>query len=408
LIVRTPGGSVEVRDMFAGTSTIPSPLMSRGGMSNAGRLVTSDDAVGLPAAGAAVRLLAETTGELPCIVRRDGDAEPERVPNSPQWSLLHNEPNRDQSPFDFFAYLVSSLQQSNAYIQKTKSRGQVMELIPLDPENVIPFYKDGLMQYRVYRNGTSTVLTREDLIHIPGILWRHPFIGISPIQLHRNSLGAALAAEEFGGRFFANDGQPGGVIEVAEAMQKPQKEELMEGWNARHRGVGNSHRTGLLTNGAKYQPLGVSMQDAAYVESQRFSVQQVARIFRVPAAMIGDDTAQKPSNTHPEVANQAFLQFGLQPWLTRIEQGLWKDPDLFPNRGLKPSFVVEAILRADITSRYQAYLWAKQAGWLTANEIRAKEDMPSIEGGDELQQTPVGGAPNPTDQKPPDPEPDDV
>lgn len=397
--------------MFAGSSTIPSPLMSKGNWSNAGRLVTPDDAVGLPSALAAIRLLAETTGELPCIVRRDGEGEPERVPKSNQWRLLHTEPNAEQSPMDFYAYLVTSLQQSNAYIQKTKSRGEVMELLPLDPETVVPFFKDGQMQYRVYREGRSTVLTRADLIHIPGILWRHPFIGISPIAVHRNSLGAALAAEEFGGRFFSNDGQPGGVIEVAESMQKPQKEELIEGWNARHQGVGSSHRTGLLTNGAKYQPLGVSMQDAAYVESQRFSVQQIARIFRVPAAMIGDDTAQKPSATHPEVVNQAFLQFSLGPWLTRVEQGLWKDPDLFPDRGLKPSFVVEAILRADITSRYQAYLWAKQAGWMTANEIRAKEDMPSIAGGDELQQTPVGGAPNEPsgiDKTVPDPEPDDA
>jgi HK97 family phage portal protein len=397
--------------MFAGSDAIPTPAMEKGFWSNAGRTVRADDAVGLPAALAAVRLLAETTGELPCIVRRDGEEEPERVPTSDQWALLHNEPNQEQSPFDLFAYIVASLQQSNAYILKTKSRGKVYELRPIDPELVAPFYKDGYMQYRVYEGGRSKVLTREDLIHIPGILWRHPFIGISPIQAHRNSLGAALAAEEFGGRFFTNDGQPGGVIEVTESMQKPQKDELMEGWNARHQGVGNSHRTGLLTNGAKYQPLGVSMQDAAYVESQRFTVQQIARIFRVPAAMIGDDTAQKPSNTHPEVANQAFLQFSLQPWLTRIEQALWKDSDLFPDRSLRPSFVVEAILRADITSRYQAYLWAKQAGWLTANEIRAKEDMPSIEGGDELQQTPVGGAPNePTgkDLTVPNPEPDDA
>jgi HK97 family phage portal protein len=414
LIIRTPGGRAEVRDMFAGTSTIPQPMMSRGGWSNAGRLVSADDAVGLPAALAAVRLLAETTGELPCIVRRDGEAEPERVPTSSQWSLLHNEPNEDQSPFDFFAYLVASLQQSNAYILKTKSRRQVMELIPLDPETVFPFHKDGQMQYRVYREGKSTLLTREDIIHIPGVLWRHPYIGVSPIAMHRNSLGASLAAEEFGNRFFTNGGAAGGIIEVPDNPNKQQKEEIIEGWNAGHRGVANAHKTGLLTNGAKYQPLGVTMQDAAYVESQRFSVQQIARIFRVPASMIGDDSAQKPSNTHPEVVNQAFLQFSLQPWLTRIEQGLAKDPDLFPTRTLKPSFVVEAILRADITSRYQAYLWAKQAGWLTANEIRAKEDMPEIEGGDQLQATPVGGAPNPEPQpgpeptKTPDPEPDDA
>lgn len=393
--------------MFAGTDRIPSPGMAKGGWSNAGRIVTSEDAVGLPAALSAVRLLSETTAELPCIVRRDDGDERDRLPESSQWGVLHNEPNQEQTPFAFFEYIVASLQDAgNAYLLKTKSRGQVMELLPIDPHCVYPFFKDGRMQYRVFRNGKATVLTREDILHIPGILFGHPFIGVSPITKHRNSLGAALAGEEFGGRFFANDGQPGGVIEVTESMRKEQKEELIEGWNMRHKGVGQSHQTGLLTNGAKYQALGVSMQDAAYVDSQRFSVQQIARIFRVPASMIGDDSAQKPSNTHPETVNQAFLQFSLGPWLSRIEQALWKDPDLFPDKSIKPAFVVEAILRADITSRYQAYLWAKQAGWLTANEIRAKEDMPQVEGGDELQQTPVGGAPNPgIDPTPPEPVP---
>lgn len=397
--------------MFAGTDRIPQAGLSAGNWSNAGRYVDSAEAAGLPAAGAAVRLLAETTGELPCIVREDNDDERDRLPNSPQWHLLHNEPNQEQTPFDFYSSIVAGLQgDGNSYLLKLKARGQVVELVPFQPGAVYPFFKEGKMQYRVYQDGKSTVLTRADLIHIPGILFGHPFIGVSPISRHRNSLGGALAAEEFGNRFFTNGGSAGGVVEVPDTLTKEQKEELMEGWNAGHKGVSNAHKTGLLTNGAKYQSIGVSMQDAAYVESQRFSVQQIARIFRVPSSMIGDDSAQKTSNTHPEVANQAFLQFSLQPWLTRIEQALWKDSDLFPDKSIKPAFVVEAILRADITSRYQAYLWAKQAGWLTANEIRGKEDMPPIEGGDELQQTPVGGAPNPGQPTPapggpPEPEP---
>lgn len=380
--------------------------MASGLYSTAGRLVSANDAVGLPAASAAVRLLAETTAELPCIVREDDEDERDRLPDTPQWALLHNKPNEEQTPFDFFNYIVASMQQGNAYVLKTKLRGEVVELIPIDPTRVWPQYKEGAMQYRVSeKGGTFSILTRNDLIHIPGILWADPFIGVSPITLHKNALGGALAAEEFGNRFFVNDGQPGGYIQTQEAMQKVQKDELIEGWNAGHRGVVNSHKTGLLTNGAEYKPLGVSMQDAAYVESQRFSVQQIARIFRVPAQMIGDDSAQRSSATHPETANQAFLQFSLQPWLTRIEQALWKDDDLFPDKSIRPAFVVEAILKADITSRYQAYLWAKQAGWTTANEIRAKEDMPPIEGGDQLQMTPVGGAPNP-EQPPTPPAPD--
>lgn len=393
-VVRTPGGgTAQVRGMFAGTDTIPTPAQADGWASYAGRSVNGDEAVGLPAAGAAVRLLAETAGELPLVVRRNDGDEKERLPDSPQWALLHDEPNLEQSPFDFIHYLVASLQQSNAYLLKTKSRGVVRELIPLDPNTVAPFYKNGQMQYRVYRNGTSQVLTRTDLIHIPGLLWRHPYIGVSPVQLHRNSMGTALATEEYGGRWFANDGQPGGAISVKGPLNSVQAREMLAQWNERHGGVGNSHRTGLLTNGATYTPFGVNLKDALYIEAQNFGVEQVARIYRVPPEKIGAKSESTPGEL--DAVNQDFLTYSLLPWLRRIVQGLARDRDLFPDRTVVPEFVVEGLLRADTKTRFEAYMKARQGGIYTANEIRAKEDMPPIEGGDQLQLTPVGGAPNP-------------
>lgn len=382
--------------MFAGSDTIPQP--GAGYASASGRPVTTDDAVGLPAAGMAIRLLSETAGQLPLIVRRDNADDRERLPNSPQWSLLHDEPNQEMTPIDFITYLVASLQQGNAYVLKTKTNtGRVMELIPLDPNRVAPFYKDGRMNYRVYRGGKSAVLTRADVIHVPGVLipGRSPFIGISPIELHRNALGQSLATEDFGGRFFRNDGQPGGVISVKQPMNPQQKAEFMAGWNAGHQGVSNAHRTGLLTNGAEYQPLGVTLADATFIEASKFSIRQIARIFKVPALMLGEE-GELTTSPDPEVVNLAFLMFGLQHWLDKIAQAFRKDRDLFPDRAIAPEFVVEALLRADMKTRYQAYLWARQAGIATANEIRRWEDMPPAEGGDVLQQTPVGGAPNPS------------
>lgn len=397
--------SVEVRDAFSNTSQIPQPGLAGGSWSNAGRFVTADDAVGLPPVFAAIRLLAETIGSIEWAVRSGvGTTEVEDKPNSWQWGLFRTEPNAEQSPFDFFNWAITSLQQGNAYFLKTKARGRVVELLPLMPANVVPRFKGGQMTYRVFIGGAVKTLTREDILHVPGIIWKHPFIGVSPIEMHRNSLGASLAAEEFGGRFFQNDGQPGGLIEVKAALKREQRQELMAGWNERHQGVANSHNTGLLTNGGTYKPLGVTLSDALYVEAMGWGVKQAARVFRVPAGLLeGDDASEKPSTAHPEVEDARFLKYSLQQWITRVAQAFYKDDDLFPDKSLMPVALTETLTRADVMSRNQAYLWARQAGWMSANEIRSKEGLPPVAGGDELQLTPVGGAPNP-DKAPTPPE----
>jgi HK97 family phage portal protein len=410
-VIRSRGGSVQVqqRDIFDGVDAIPSPAAAGGFLTPSGRRVTTDDAAGLPAVMAAIRIIAETIAAMPCVVgQADGDLR-KRLPDSSQWAVLHQKPNELQTPFDFFSYILGNLNGwGNAYLLKGKdNKGVVRALYPLVPSRVTPVVKGGQITYKVAEGKKTTVLTRQDLIHIPGWLWDSPFIGVTPITLHRNALGGYLQGQEFGSRFFANDGKVGGLITVPGKLTKPQREEMIENWKAGHRGVANAHQTGLLSDGATYQPFNVTMADAAYVESQKFSVQDIARMFRLPAKKLGDDSAQKVSNTHPEAENQEFLQYSLLHWLVRIEQSFGCDDDLFPDKTISPAFVVEALLRADIQTRFQAYLWARQGGILTANEIRAKEDEPPIEGGDVLQLTPVGGAPNPTNPAT-DPQPTSV
>jgi HK97 family phage portal protein len=410
MIVRTYNGNRSVGRMFEGVDRIPSPSQGGSGWSFAGRRVSWPDAAALPAVLCAIRLLSETTGSMPMIVYSGVGDDRMRDTGAPQSEILHSKPNAKHSPFGFYSYVVASMNGAGgALILKTKSRRQVEELWPLSPSTWYPKREAGelVFKYREQGQAGEKTLTTDDVIYVPAILAADPLIGISPIEAHRNSLGTALAIEEFGGRFFANDASPGGIIKHPQFLQKEKRDEIREGWESRHRGGGASHRVGILVGGAEFQQIGVNLADAQFIEAQRYSVEEIARIFRVPSEAIGGYSETKPSTrATPEQRNLDLLTFSLMPWLIRIEQALHADDDLFPDKGLYPEFLTDGILRADTISRYGAYLPARQAGWLTANEVRRMENLPPVEGGDQLQTTPVGGAPNATPAG--QPQPNDV
>jgi HK97 family phage portal protein len=411
MIAATRRGDVIVKrssNMFAGTDVIPRPSQNPLGLwTTSGRRVSVTDAAGLPAAMASIRLYAETTGSLPMVVYRElEDESKERARDTWQWELLHDRPNQEQSAFGFYSYLTACLQGwGGAFALKSKSLvrtdKRVLELLPIEPVRCQARVQSGelVVDVRSEDNGKTTTLTRADVLYIPCVLFDSPYIGISPVTLHRNTLGTAIAASEFYGRFFANDATPGLVITASEGTTKAQRDEARDSWQAQHRGTPNSHKSVVLPNGYDVKSIGISPQDAQYIEGQRFNVEEVARMFRLHAYDIGgaDDSPRAPL----EEKNQRLLTFAIGPNLARIEQALATDADLFPDPDLAPGepdlfckFLPDGLLRADIGTRYAAYVQARQAGWLSANEIRAKEDLPPIEGGDEIQQTPVGGAPN--------------
>lgn len=400
MIIRTAGGhdvASRSANFFKGSDAIPMPGSDGFGAIGMGRLVRTEDAIALTPVMAGIRLLAETIGFLTMAVERREGQNKIPLPETSQAYVLETKPNERMTPFDFVAYIVASLQRGNAYVLKAKDNsGVVRMLYPLQPERVVPKLVNGEMVYRVYEKGGSKTLTTADLIHIPGILWGHPYIGISPIELHARTLGGMVDAQEFGNRFFQNDGSPGGIITHPGKPSKPQREEMMEGWRSQHQGVSNSRKTGLLWDGMTYESVGVSMADAQYVESQKFGIHEVANILRVPAKRIGGEGDEAERQFDPAIDSQELLTYSLSPWIRRIEQGLALDDDLFPDKTVKPRVLTDELLRADFKTRMEGWFRARQAGIFTANDIRLKEGEPAIEGGDVLQLTPVGGAPNPT------------
>ena len=377
-----------------GSSAIPLPGMGYFSLTN--RVVSPDTATGLPAVTAAIRLVAESIASMPVIVYEGTGPTRGRAYSSDQYRLLHDAPNADQSPFDFISDVVTALEGfGNAYVQKVKRNGKVVELVPLDPEAVYVYRDKDTRErrYDVMVDGRRVSgLTPGDILHVRGMTMRGGLLGMSPIQVHRNALGNAVAISDFISRYFANDASPGLALKIPGTITSQQAKQILEIWQSSHGGVMNSHRPAVLASGAELDKVPITLEDALVIEAQQYNVREVARIFNVPPSLLGAEGAATASSAHEEA--DRFLKFSLGPRLRRIELALRADPDLFGGTDLYPEFLADALLRPDTATRYQAYLLGKQAGWLSTNEIRELENRPPVEGGDQVQITPVGGAPN--------------
>jgi HK97 family phage portal protein len=387
---------VEKRDWLSDGWSLPSRTPY---YSSAGVFVDSTSSLGLATAGACIRLVSQITGEMPLKVYEGERPEVEEARDSWQWFRLKERPNEEQSAFDFWQDAAMSVESTgNAFIWKAIARRPVqdegdIELFILNPANV--FLKrdpdTNRKYYEVRRgNGKMERVPASQILQIRG--WTTTAgadLGVSAIALHRETLGAALAARQFQTSFYTSGGNIPGIISVPDNPTQEALDRFQLELEQRHAGTS---RPLVLTRGASWQTTGISMRDAEYIEQQKFSSEEVCRIFGVNPRMVGVllDTQKSWDEDRDN-----FLQIDMAPRLRRIEMALKRDTDLFPSASeLFPEFLTAAVLKPSMTTRYAAYKNARQGGWTTANEIRANENLPAIEGGDELQQTPVGGAPN--------------
>lgn len=353
------------------------------------------EAAGIPAVGAAIRLLGETVGMIPCVVYHDDEAR-SKAKDAWQYPLLHDMPTDGVSAFDFFCDVASSIEATgDAFIWKIKANRRLEQLVVVDPGEIEVTVENGQRRYWYWKDGQKRSVGAETILHIRGFtLAPGAPRGVSPITQYRNELSTAISTNEFEGRFFDNDASPGGAISVPGKLSRDQAEEMLGYWEDRHGGRANARRPALFTNGGTWTSVGISLADAQFIESKKFTVEEVARMFRISPTMLGAAIGSRP----PPVADdfERFLKLDLAPRLRRIEMALKADPDLFPDATLFPEFLAESVLRADVKTRYEAYRLARQGGWMAPNEIRIKENLPPKPGGDDIQITPVGGAPNET------------
>lgn len=224
------------------------------------------------------------------------------------------------------------------------------------------------------------ILRQEDVLHIPGLGF-DGLIGYSPIAMARNAVGMTMACEEYGASFFANGANPGGVLEHPGVLKDPAK--VRDSWNAVYRGTTNAHKIAVLEEGMKYQQIGIPPEEAQFLETRKFQINEIARLFRIPPHMVGD--LEKSSFSNIEQQSLEFVKYTLDPWVIRWEQALKKS--LFLPEEKKEFFIklnVDGLLRGDYQSRMNGYAIGRQNGWLSTNDIREMEDMnplPEEEGG---------------------------
>jgi HK97 family phage portal protein len=244
---------------------------------------------------------------------------------------------------------------------------------------------------------TEHVLYEDQVLHIRGLGF-DGIMGYSPIAIARQAVSLGLATEEFGGTFFGNGATPGGVLEHPGIMDDTSYERLKNSWEARHKGLENSSRVAILEEGVKYHQIGIPMDDAQFLETRRFQKEEIAMVFRVPPHMLAD--LEKATFSNIEQQGLSFIVNSMLPWFVRWEQRVSLSL-LLPRerRQYFAQFLVDALQRGDIKTRYDAYAVGRQWGWLSINDVRELENMNPISGGDEyllpLNMVPLGKEPPP-------------
>lgn len=363
------------------------------GGSSAGKNVNERSAMQMTAVYSCVRILAEAVAGLPLhLYRYKEDGGKERAIDNNLYHLLHDEPNKEMSSFIFRETLMTHLLLwGNAYAQIIRNgKGEVVALYPLMPNKMqVDRDENGELYYIYTRSseeaktmeGATVYLTPRDVLHIPGLGF-DGLVGYSPIAMAKNAIGLAIATEEYGAKFFANCAAPSGVLEHPGTIKDPSR--LRENWNSTFGGSANSGKVAVLEEGMKYTPISISPEQAQFLETRKFQIDEIARIFRVPPHMVGD--LEKSSFSNIEQQSLEFVKYTLDPWVIRWEQSLSRallSED--EKRKYFFKFNLEGLLRGDYESRMSGYATARQNGWMSANDIRELENLdkiPAEDGGD--------------------------
>ncbi len=345
---------------------------------NSGVGVSEKSSIGLTAVWASVRLLSETIASLPLnLYRMDNKGSKFIDFKSPLNTLMSTSPSPNYTTYNFIETMMSNLLLwGNAYAFIKRNGGaRPVELQILSPEYVEPFKseEDGLVYYKIK---DSNILSDREVIHIVGFSY-DGVLGKSPIKACQEALGIGMASQEFGANFFGRGANLSGVLEHPSRLSDDAANRLRQSFSNRFAGIKNSHQTAVLEEGVKFKAIGMPLSDAQFIETRRFSVEEVARIFRVPNHLINDLTRSTYSNI--EQQSLEFAKYSLTPYLVNWEQEL--NRKLLASREISTHFFkfqTKELLRSDANSRADYYRKLFEVGALSPNEIRNMEDMNTL------------------------------
>jgi HK97 family phage portal protein len=378
------------KDAGAVTSTLgglgwPQPMLyaALGGYaSNTGVPVTPFTALQSSAFYACIRCVSLDIAVLKPFVRRVLSNGGYRRETQHPLGKLFRRPNRWQTWFEFISYVVSSLCiRGNAFVVVERDRdGNPVELVPIAPDRcTMMLSDDGEMYYRINsrRLGYGLVVPPDDMIHLKNISL-DGYVGASPIAIAQDVLGLALATQQHGATLFRQGGQVGGVIKFPGALSKEAADRIANSWRETHAGVQNAHKVAVLEEGGDFTKIAITNEEAQFLESRRFSVIEICRLYGVPPHRLGE--LDKATLNNIEQQNQQYVDNALAPIARAIEQ-LFNHHLLFEDERsfLECKLDFDDMTRGDLLTRYQAYQVGTLNGWLNRNEVRAKENLDPID-----------------------------
>lgn len=360
--------------LFAKRS-MPAPLRNTGflvGNNWSGESVTEETALEVAAVLSCVSLLADSVASLPLrAITQTGDRSV--GVETPTFLTF---PAATVTQYELIHMVVSSLAlHGNAYLwldYAGGTAGMPSQIVPLHPDNVNVTITGNDRTYTV----AGQPIDINQILHLRWFTPPQAARGISPLHQQRNTIGSALAVERHVSQWYGEGGTPSSVLEVDGDISVEAAKVLQATWETQHR---RRRRPAVLSGGVKWKPISASAADMELNASREYSVSEIARVFRIPAHMIGAKSASQ-TYTNNEQAGLNFLTFTLLPWLRRIESAF---TDLMPP-GQRVQFDTAAFLRADTINRYRAHQLGIASGFLTPNEVRAIEGLERFEGGDDF------------------------
>lgn len=350
--------------------------------SMAGVSVSEESAMRTSAVYACVKILAETVASLPLHLYKISGNKKIKAEEHPLFSCLYEMPNAETTSFCFREVMMTALLLwGNAYARIIRDKqGHVKELWYLRPD-LMTVSRDinKKLKYEYADENNGTIKYKPDQIfHIKGLSY-DGVKGLSPIGQMKEAIGLSLATESYGAAFFGNGARPGGVIEYPGTLKDPEK--LRESWNKVFQGSKNSNKTAVLEAGAKFHTIGLPPEESQFLQTRKFQINEICRIFRVPPHLVGD--LEKATFSNIEHQSIEFVQHTVRPWLVRWEQEISRSLLSDEDRTIYfARFNVDGLLRGDYSSRMQGYATARQNGWMSANDIRELEELNPIPGGD--------------------------
>jgi HK97 family phage portal protein len=354
--------------------------------------VNAATAQGVSAVYACVAAISETVATLPFHLYRDTDGTREKARDRALYRVIHDQPNPEQTALEFRELMTAQvLLTGNAFARIVRGAdGQVRELWPIDNVTVLRLPSDRLAFEYTNRRGTVIRLLDHEVLHLRHRIGPDGVLGLSPIAVARGVIELAQSEQEHGTATFRNGAKLAGVLETAQVLKPEQKQALKDSWSAQYGGTSNSGRTPVLEAGMSYKPISMSLEDAEWIEARKFNVYEVCRLFRVPPVIEGAMESANYSNSVE--LNRQFVTLTLRRWLSMWEQGIASK--CLTEAGRRVYFAehsVEGLLRGDSTTRAAFYASGIQAGWMKPSEARELENLPPIEGLDDLTTTNGGG-----------------